>query len=457
MKPDEDQEEMLVTYTLMQKKRPLTKFEEDLGVSSEYDRRIYDSPSARREFHESQFKGNKTTISSDGKVVHQSHKAAKNKYGKTHASLHQGEADHIDPLKNIHERVENNPLARLLLSDSDLQEVGNRRTNFQELSKGENTSKGAKSELQRGIETCDVKRVAKGISVQVETDVLLTNKAIQNAGKIFAKGAADALATSVIPLVIKGTQDLCHVANGDMTMKEATEDVGKLGGTILASGGTERLATWALGKALKDSENKVLKEFAKANQIGTILVVGSIVAKAAGKYLDGEIDGSGFISEIGQDGLSMISGMLASKAAVSLLGGATGLAPMAVPVLAAMVASAACSEIYSRAQKVLQEHRDNLEIQQIADSASMEIAQQKIELKRLMGESHAKWVEDMSSSFQIITAGLTNKNVSQTNDGLCQLMSLYHISASLYQNGESVLKDLIASKNGNSDFHLLHC
>lgn len=62
MKPDEDQEEMLVTYTLMQKKRPLTKFEEDLGVSSEYDRRIYDSPSARREFHESQFKGNKTTI-----------------------------------------------------------------------------------------------------------------------------------------------------------------------------------------------------------------------------------------------------------------------------------------------------------------------------------------------------------------------------------------------------------
>ena len=51
MKPDEDQEEMLVTYTLMQKKRPLTKYEEDLAVSSEYDRRIYDSPSARREFH----------------------------------------------------------------------------------------------------------------------------------------------------------------------------------------------------------------------------------------------------------------------------------------------------------------------------------------------------------------------------------------------------------------------
>lgn len=70
MKPDEDQEEMLVTYTLMQKKRPLTKFEEDLGVSSEYDRRIYDSPSARREFHESQFKGNKTTISSDGYLKH---------------------------------------------------------------------------------------------------------------------------------------------------------------------------------------------------------------------------------------------------------------------------------------------------------------------------------------------------------------------------------------------------
>lgn len=146
-----------------------------------------------------------------------------------------------------------------------------------------------------------------------------------------------------------------------------------------------------------------------------MLVVGSIVAKAAGKYLDGEIDGSGFISEIGQDGLSMISGMLASKAAVSLLGGATGLAPMAVPVLAAMVASAACSEIYSRAQKVLQEHRDNLEIQQIADSASMEIAQQKIELKRLMGESHAIMTHIQTASGRWIHIILTPLLVIRQN------------------------------------------
>lgn len=278
----------------------------------------------------------------------------------------------------------------------------------------------------------------------------------QTAGKVFAQGASDALAASVIPLVIKGTQDLCHVASGDMTLKEATEDVGKLGGSILVSGGTTRLATYALSHSLINSKNEILTRFAEANQIGTVLVVGSLVAKAAGKYLNGEVDEAGFIDEIGQDGLSMISGMLASKAVVSLLGGATGLVAAATPVLAAMIASAACSEIYSKAKKVLQEQRDNLEIQHIADTASAEIAKQQIELKRLMGESHAKWLDDMHTAFEKIAFGLTNGNVLQTNDGLCQIMSLYHVDASLYQSGDDVLDDLISFRNGTQDFHLLH-
>lgn len=279
---------------------------------------------------------------------------------------------------------------------------------------------------------------------------------VQTAGKVFAQGASDALAASVIPLVIKGTQDLCHVASGDMTLKEAAEDVGKLGGSILASGGTTRLATYALSHSLKDSENEILVKFAEVNQIGTVLVVGSLVAKAAGKYLSGEIDGIGFVEEIGQNGLSMISGMLASKAVVSLLGGATGLAAAAAPVLAAMIASAACSEIYSKAKKALQEQRDNLEIQRIADTASAEIARQQIELKHLMGESHAKWVDNMRVAFEKIASGLTDGNVSQTKDGLCQIMSLYHVNASLYQNGDAALDDLIAFRNGTKDFRLLH-
>ena len=98
----------------------------DYGISAEYQRSNYDSPTARKDFLDSQFQDSKTTISKDGQTVHRSHEAAKNKYGAKRASYHQAEADHKDPLKNIQERTEKNPVLRSLLTDQDIEEVGNR-------------------------------------------------------------------------------------------------------------------------------------------------------------------------------------------------------------------------------------------------------------------------------------------------------------------------------------------
>lgn len=430
--------------------------ESSYGISQRYDRKLYDSPSARKKFHDEAFKGKKTIRLKDGTLLHRSSKAAKNKYGPK-ASYHQAQDDHIDPLKNIHQRHKKSILAKFL-KDSDLQSVGERPSNHQMLSAHENASKGSRSEIELGLDLVKeqglgerAQHIEKGIRAQTGTEIQLAGKVAKNIGAEITAGAKDALAAAAIPLVIRGTQDLVKVATGEMSPKDAIDDVGKLGLSIAASGGGVRVASFALATALKTSDNEILKKFAQVNQIGTVLVVGSIIVRAAGKYLSGEVDAAGFFDEIGKDGLSLVSGMLASKAVSHLLVGvATGVPAMLAPVLAAMIASAVCSEIYAQAKKLREEKKDNKEIRKIAEQASRSIRQQQEELARLLGQDHQQWVQAMTEIFNGIAEGLTNNNLQQTNEGLRKLVRTLHIEREIvfYEDGEQAIDDLVAMRQG---------
>ena len=48
----------------------------DYGVTPEYDRKSYDSPTARKSFHEGQFGDDKTITDASGTTLHRSHNAA---------------------------------------------------------------------------------------------------------------------------------------------------------------------------------------------------------------------------------------------------------------------------------------------------------------------------------------------------------------------------------------------
>lgn len=433
--------------------------ESPYGVTQKYERSNYDSPSARKQFHDDQFKDRRVVQDIHGNDLHRSQDAAHNKYGPNRSSYHEAQADHKDPVKNVHDRHKNNPL----ICDDDIKEIVNRRSNFQELSRHDNASKGDNSELVEGIKKRDIKRISRGAEAQLETDALIAGKTVTNMSKEVAQGAIDALAASAIPLAIRGVQNLCRVASNEMTMKEAAEDLGKVGLSIAGSGGTIRLATYALSSSLKNSENSILKSFAKANQIGTVLVIGSIVVRASGKYLDGEINGEDFFREIGGEGLSLASGMLDSEAVSSLLGGGAlvaaggvaGLAAAAAPVLAAMIASAVCSEIYAQAKKISQTYQDNLEIQYIANSARAVIEQQQDELKKMMDESHAEWAHQMTKTFQELADALVENNLQSTNSALRKIATSMSAQVALYESGDDLLDDLLFSRNNNKTCHLL--
>lgn len=373
------------------------------GVSQEYVRSKFESQAAIKAAKDRDFGDKQTVTDSSGQTLHRSQAASRQKYGPNRSSFHEAQTDHIDPVAEVHRRHRANPF----LTDEDLREVINRPENFQQISRHDNASKGDSTELEVAFDPRTEKpldqrvgQAANGLKTQAQTDILLAQRSLQNFGREFAQGTSDALAASAIPLAVRGVQDLVKVANGEMSLNDATCDMGELGISIAAHGGGVRTASFALSTILKNSENSVLKNFAKANQIGSVLVVGSIIMRATGKYLSGEVDAEGFFMEISQEGTSLVSGMLASQTLGALLvgpaaaGGIVGAAALAAPVLAAMIASAACSEIYAQAEKLREEKKDNAEIRAIAAQATRSIQQQQEELERLLEEDHKQWAQN---------------------------------------------------------------
>lgn len=457
----EKKDDVLIEIASQQGLEQPTEFEEQLGITREYNQinrqKLWDSKDGKEKFKEEVFDGKKTyKAPTTGKTLHKNREAAIKKYRSEKYPDHVPETDHVIPLKELHERTKDNPF----LSDEDLKRIANEKHNYRLISKRLNTSKGKKSDFKVAfdpkakltlggrVELIKGKLVAETF---VNADIATTT--FKNAGKIFGDGAQNALAASAIPLVIRGSQDLLRLANGEMTMKEAIEDVGSLGLSIAASGGGMRVATYALGATLENSESELLKKFAASNQIGTVLVVGSIIARATGKYLEGEVDAEGFFKEIGQDGMGLITGMLASNTVNILLAGSAFAAPAAV--IAAMVANAACQEIYAQAMKFVQEKKANDEIRAIAAAASRGIQEQQEELYRMMDENHKQWLNEMNEIFQGIAVGLANNDLTQTNHGLRQLAKSYSAQVSLYDNGEDLISDLLSARNGEKDLHLL--
>ena len=427
------------------------------GVSQEYVRSKFESQAAIRAAKDRDFGDKQTLTDSSGQLLHRSRAAAKRKYGSDRSSFHEAQTDHIDPIAEVHRRHRANPF----LTDQDISEVVNRGGNFQEISGHDNASKGASTELEVALDPRTgkpldqrIKQAAKGIKTQVQTDFLLAQRSLNNFGLEFAQGASDALAASAIPLAIRGVQDLVKVANGEMSAKDAAYDMGELGKSIAAHGGGVRTAAFALSTVLKNSQNEVLKNFAKANQIGSVLVVGSIIVQATGKYLSGEVDAEEFFIEISRDGTSLVGGMLASQTVNALLGGTAaaggiaGAAALAAPVLAAMIASAVCSEIYTQAEKHREEKKDNAEIRAIAVQATRSIQQQEEELERLLDEDHKQWAQNMVHIFSEIAAGLSQNSLQMTNLGLRHLMLAYNREIELYEDSGQAIDALMAMRNG---------
>ena len=303
----------------------------NLGIPRDYNRKSYDDPIARRDTHDRAFGENKTTRDQMGEVVHHNHQAAKNKYGSAQASFHQAEADHKDPLKNIHTRSNDNLFMKAFLKEGDIKEVGNRASNLQILNKHENASKGSSSELRRGIENANVSRVIRGAKTQVETDVLLTGRAVKNAGELaITSGRSAGINSAEYAAMVSGIYNIASCISGDKNIGDAIKDVSKDSTKAFAFGSAQGAGVTVVNQVLVSSESKLLMALGENNVAGKTITTIAVTGETVVKWGNGEISTSECLVELGNKGCSFGG----AKA-----GAIVGQAVIPIPIVGAAVGS----------------------------------------------------------------------------------------------------------------------
>ena len=420
----------------------------DLGVEEEYDRSNYDNQYAHEKFKDRAFENkqgdiNKTAIDENGKLVYRYKDDAKTRFGDQKGELAVADADHIDALKSIHKRHKNNPF----LSDKDIKEVGNRQSNFQLMKASENRSKQESSDFVEGIKEGNLKKATKGLKTQAETDLMLAQRAAQNAGREFVTGATDTLVNSAIPLTAEAVRKLINVAQGKESLGDAAKDMAKTTVKVAIVGGTNKLLVDIVSTQLSNSSNAMLRGIAGSNQVAQIIAVAAIVQESAVKYINGEINGKEFIDEVGVKGATMVAGMIGGRVGREIGGiiGAT-IGTVALPgvgtaaghvagevigqILGVIITTVSCSAIISvyNTSKCLNNYKlKESQIRRLEADALREMETQRGKFREIVEREYKIWDETIQSGLEQILRSACEEtyNLQGVTEGLDKILSLF--------------------------------
>lgn len=438
----------------------------ELGITQEYNKenrdKLWDSQSRKTEFKEKQFNGKNTYEDSiSGKTLHKNQNAAQNKYhmrneaGEVVSSKwaeHSAETDHINALKDLHEKHKENPF----LSDKDFKEIVNSDENYRILSKSLNTSKGDKSDWQmifdKNSELTFEGRTQMA-KEKIKSDVALTTKFAartgKNIGTEFASGAKDTLSNSVIPLTVEAVSKLIKVAQGEESLGDAAKDMAKTTMSVAVAGGSNRVVIDMVTTKFANSSSVVLKNIAGSNQVGQIVAVALIVQESALQYINGDIDGKEFIQQVGIKGTTMVAGMIGGqvgKEIGAIIGGAIGTALIPIPgagtgvgmvagevigqILGTIITTVACGTIATAIN--VMKHMDDYkkiadQFDRISSDAIKEIENQRLHFKKIIEEEYHIRKKEINEGFEQILVNSFEEccNVQGINSGIDQVLSAF--------------------------------
>lgn len=435
-----------------------------LGITQEYNKenrdKLWDSQKGKADYKDKVF-GNKETYMDpiSGKVLHKSQKAAQNKYHmknsegentSTKWAEHSAETDHINSLKDVHDLAKHNPF----LSDSDFKEIMNSDENYRILSKKDNTSKGEQNDWNiitnknNGMSSAARVQMAKE---KIRSDIALQGKfavrTVKNVGEEFAIGAKNTLVKSVIPLTVEAVREMCKVANGEESLRDATKEIGKVVVDVAVAGGTNKLVLDVVNSQLRNSENVVFSKLANSNQVSQIVTVAMIVKESAVKYLNGEIDGKEFIDEVGVKGSTMVAGMIGGAIGgeiCAILGGIAG--TVALPgvgtiagvaagkvigeILGTIITTVACSAIVSvyNTSRHLNDYKlKENQIRKLETEALKEMENQRDKFKSIVERENKYWNQEIQNGFNVILSSACEEsfNIQGMTEGLDKILSLF--------------------------------
>lgn len=292
----------------------------ELGVTNVYNKdnraKYWDSTKGKVAYKEQVFGDKKTTRLSDGTLVHKNTTAARNKYQRGSNSntwaKHAAETDHIVSIKQIHERVKENPF----LTNQDVREIANRDANYQVLSKKDNTSKGACSEwevltnvdneltlgerLQRGGR-------ALGAETVVNADIAL--RTAKNVGAEFMEGAKHSIQGATTMLATQVAYNVVSVLQGDRSPEEAIKETTGTIGVVAVIGGTERVIRVAAPQLAK----KITVVLRKASVPLMVAQVAWGLRHSAEKLINDRVTVTEFIQDVTVTISSMLAGEMGAQ------------------------------------------------------------------------------------------------------------------------------------------------
>lgn len=434
MELEKDIQIELAILTALEKEVDLTTSQQiHLGVSPEYVRRNYDSQSAHKAFHDSQFGDKKVITGPNGEILHRSQTAAKSKYGDKRASYHQAQADHIDPINNVYERWKDNPF----LTDEDIKKVVNRMKNFQESSRHDNASKKATSEFQEGIQNRDVGQVLNGIKTQAETDVLLTGYAAKN----FAGTVSDIIKTksgevlktgkdaALVALAVSGLHNLAALASEEKDLKTALKDISIDTASSFVSGTGLRMTQEVVaGVASAVGADHIVNFVTGEIPVAQIAAV-AMTARCVKQYLNGEISEEDCAVQILISGAGILAYQLGG-----IIGGPAG------AVVASMITTQITNTILEyRQEKKIQRARD-AEISRVLSHAMREISHQKDLLESYVKDELKHWDDTVNVGFNTILQSAVDQNADGVAQGLNIILALFNTQV-LYPRVEEFDRD----------------
>lgn len=432
----------------------------ELGITQEYNKenrdKLWDSTKGKKDFREQIFEDNRTYVDPiSGKTLHKSHNAAKNKYhmkneaGEKVSSQwagHAAEVDHINSLESIHEKVKLNPF----LSDADFKEIANCKENYRVIPKSLNASKGEKSDWKLLWEG-DIKDKKQFAQQKIKSDVTLTTKftgrTIENVGKEFVSGAQNTMKQSIIPLISESVNQMIKVAQGEKELSDAAKDIGKTTVKITVAGGTNRLITDIVAAQMKQENKVILKKIANSDTMAQIITVAAIVQDSAVRYMNGEIDGKEFISEVGEKGTTMVAAMIGQQVGGELgiiIGGMIGtvvlpgagsvvsaqLGKVIGEMLGALITSAACSAVISviNVSKHLDDYKlKERQIRRLEAEALNEMEQQRMRFLEIVQKEYDVWNNTIQDGIDqmLMYACAGGYSLQGVTDGINKVLSVF--------------------------------
>ena len=421
---------------------------ESLGITPEYNKenrdKLWDSQERKKEYKGSVF-GDKKTYEDpiSGKTLHSSQKAAQRKYHmyntegdkcSTEWASHSSETDHINSLKATHNIAKYNPY----LTDQDFKEIMNSDANYRVLSKKFNTSKGDKSDWQvitdknNGLTLNGRMQMAKEkVCADASLFAKFTARTGKNIGTEFVTESKDDLAVDAIYVTVEAVDKLCKVSTGEVTLVDATMDVGV--GYVKKKVNEEknRILVNSVNTGLKCSKNQALKNLAGCNYLSEIVAVGKIVADSVVKYVNGELDENGVVEEVVKSGTVMVVGMMGAK-----IGGAIGATVGGLPgeligeALGTIITTVACGAVVSVFEnyKGLDNYKlKESQIRRLESEALKEMENQRNKFRSLIEREYKHWDDEIQSGFDMMLSNACEAtfNIQGVTEGLDRILAVF--------------------------------